>query len=70
MKYPKAILITDIKTDEVIIDPFNIIKPIEQPFEVRVGGNLDGLGFYLSNDYNWSIVADEMGRPVLIKQRK
>jgi hypothetical protein len=40
------------------------------PLQIRSDGNLAGKGIYLSFQYNWDIVEDDLGAAVLIPSRK
>lgn len=39
-------------------------------FDIRSRGNLTNKGFYLTSDYNWEIIRDDLGENVLVPKLK
>lgn len=66
------------RRDELIIDENLIIEPKEGEIRygkylfagIRTGGNIEGLGVYLPDQYDWEIVEDNCGTSVLVAFQK
>ncbi len=70
-KHPRGIIKDSSKEqDEVVIDKKDIVPASRISLSIRLSGNFEALGWFLSISYNWQIIEDSVGDSVLVATRK